>query len=68
MTLPVDRFLNAVHVWALAHVKPEQRDEWLFKLQAPIPGKRPPESAVAEEMEAFGAFAGAFGVSRPTTG
>jgi hypothetical protein len=67
MTLRVDRFLNAIYAWCLPRIDPQERDKWLFQLNAPIPGRVTQVSA-REEMDSFAAFAGAFGVTQPSTG
>lgn len=68
MGLRVDRFLNAIYAWCLPRLAPEERDKWEYQLSAPIPGRVPSRASVAEEMDSFAAFAGAFGVKPPATG
>lgn len=68
MSLRVDRFLNAIYAWCLPRVPAEERDKWLYQLSAPIPGRVPSQASVAEEMDSFAAFAGAFGVKPPANG
>lgn len=64
MALPVDRFLNALYAWCLAHIDPEKIDQWEHQLTLPIPG-RARTVDVEAEMDDFAAFASAFGVKPP---
>ena len=68
MALPVDRFLNAVYVWAMRRVDPEKFDQWKFLLEQPFPKQVVTQATVEQEMEQFAAFAGAFGVRGPQPG
>lgn len=68
MGLRVDRFLNAVYVWCIRRIEPDDLDKWQWQLNEPIPGRAVTAAVVEEEMEAFAAFAGAFGVKPPSTG
>ena len=71
MMLPVDRFLNAIYMWAMHRLHDENdRDKWLAELYAPLPGREAEqtEQAHVAEMDAFAAFAGAFGVDRGPNG
>lgn len=67
MTLRVDRFLNAVYVWCIQRIEPDDLDKWQWQLNEPIPG-RLTAATVEAERESFDAFAGAFGVKAPATG
>jgi hypothetical protein len=62
--IPLDRYLNAIYVWCLERIEPDKRDQWLFQLAQPIPGREVPVDVEAE-MDDFAAFASAFGVKPP---
>lgn len=68
MELRVDRFLNAVYVWCLQRLNPDDIDKWMFQLNEPLPGGPVTQATVEAEMESFDAFAGAFGVKKPQSG
>jgi hypothetical protein len=62
LTLPIDRFCNAISWWALQRVKDSEK--FLFDLNKPFPGQVT-ESDVEQEMADFAAFAAAVGVAKP---
>ncbi len=62
LTLPIDRFCNLIHWWALQHVK--DPEDFERRLNKPAPGRqRSNPEAIARDMEDFTAFAAAFGVA-----
>jgi hypothetical protein len=61
--LSIDRFCNFIEWWALQRVR--DADEFLRKLNAPAPGKKPTREQLAEEADQFASFAAAFGVTKP---
>lgn len=68
MALPLDRFLNAIFVWCIQRIEPDKLNEWRFQLEKPLPGQQMTQASAEQDMEAFAAFAGAFGVSAPQPG
>jgi hypothetical protein len=68
MSLRVDRFLNAIYVWCVQRIEPDDLDRWQFQLNEPFPGRAVTAEVVEQEMDAFADFAGAFGVMKPPTG
>lgn len=67
MSLRVDRFLNAIYVWCIRRIEPDEIERWLWQLNEPIAGKITAATLEAEQ-EGFAAFASAFGVKAPSTG
>jgi hypothetical protein len=63
--LPLDRFCNAIYVWAIQRIDSDGLDEFRARLHEPLPGRKPSAESVKIEMEAFAAFASAFGVAPP---
>jgi hypothetical protein len=63
LTLPIDRFYNAVQSWAVERVKDPER--WLAELTRPLVGgvRHPSPEEVEREGADFLAFAAAFGVT-----
>lgn len=62
---PPQRFFNAIQTWMTDRV--EHPDEFLRVLYEPPPDRPLTERVIAEEADAFAAFAGAFGVTKPPT-
>lgn len=67
MSLRVDRFLNAIYVWCLGRIEPDEVEKWVWQLNEPIEGHLT-AATVEAEQDSFLAFAGAFGVKPPSTG
>lgn len=63
--LPLDRFCNAIVVWALDRVK--DKADWLDTLNRPPGGTKATvtDEALEEDQRAFMAFAGALGIAPP---
>jgi len=68
MLLPLDRFLNAIYMWCVQRIEPDKLDQWRSQLWGPIPGRAVTQATVEQDLEQFAAFAGAFGVSKPSPG
>jgi hypothetical protein len=63
--LPLDRFCNAIYVWAIQRIEDDDRDMFMARLYEPLPGREPSAETVKMEMESFAAFASSFGVAPP---
>lgn len=68
LSLPVDRFCNAVQWWCIQRVKDE--DRFLHDLERPMPGVPGGAEVTEEELkrdeENFMAFAAAMGIKPPS--
>ena len=49
------KFLNLVLAWCLERIPDEKREEWLFQLEAPLPGSvaRVSDTELQRDAEAF---------------
>jgi hypothetical protein len=49
------RFLNFIYAWCLDHVEPDKREEWIYMLNQPLPGRetKPTESELEADAESF---------------
>lgn len=50
------RFLNFVFAWCVERVQPDKMEEWMFNLDAPLPGdekKAPSQEDLAADGQAF---------------
>ena len=61
--MPLDRFFNAIQVWAMQRVK--DTDKFLRALEKPIPGSLPDPDQTDRDMDDFTAFAAAVGAPKP---
>lgn len=43
------KFLNLVFAWCLTRIQPEQREEWIRDLEAPLPGQVQASPAQVEQ-------------------
>lgn len=66
--LSLDRFMNALYAWSMAHVSHDELEDFTRQLEAPDPrtGRTVSDREIERDAEAFMSFAGAFGVSAPT--
>jgi len=49
MRLPPYRFFNVVWAWSLGKVQPEDREEWIRSMNAPLDPKAPPTPEQEEQ-------------------
>jgi hypothetical protein len=63
LSLPLDRFLNAVYYWAIQRVDHDDRTQFDMQLYEPLPGREPSPETVKMEMDSFAEFASAFGAA-----
>lgn len=46
------KFCSLVLGWCQKHIDPEKWDEWMFQMDAPLPGEKPTAKATDAELEA----------------